>query len=112
STRARVLREAIPESDWARITDEDDEAAQRFLEMSDEELDAAIVAAGGDPERHRRASQAMGRWARKLAEMHGEITTARAEVERLRAQLANTKELLKDAREPPGLVNYGMDSDE
>ena len=91
STRSRVLREAIPESDWARISDEDDEAAQRFLEMSDEELDAAIVAAGGDTERHRRASQAIGRWARKLAEMHGELTTTRAEVERLKVELADAK---------------------
>lgn len=85
-TRARVLRESFDDSTWAIISDADDADAQRFLDMSDEEFNAVVVELGGDPERHNRAAQAMGRWARKLGEIHAELTAARAEVERLKAE--------------------------
>lgn len=37
---------------------------------------------------------------------------AEAQVEALKGRLSMTLELLKDAREPHGLVNYGLDPDE
>lgn len=103
STRARVLEPYLAEVPHVlrpKLADCEAALTTARAEVAQKEADYQ-----GAMELVRETATTRDTW-RRVAEEKG------AEVERLKAQLANTRELLKDAREPPGLLNYGMDSDE